>query len=126
MGRNSSRKTDRRLGLIKGGDIEMIKGLLRNTLALILVSALPLQLKAQAGPKAAAKPAEQPKPKSVDDVKINKWNSVPLHAPAYAGVKSEPAPKRDLSGIWDATGDRSNIPPPGIQPTGNFEHRAVL
>ena len=65
-------------------------------------------------------------PKSVDDIKIDKWNSVPLHGIAYAGLKSAPAPRHDLSGIWDATGDPTNIPPPGIQPTGAFEHRAVL
>ena len=65
-------------------------------------------------------------PKSVDDIKIDKWNSVPLHGTAYAGLKSAPAPRHDLSGIWDATGDPTNIPPPGIQPTGAFEHRAVL
>ena len=65
-------------------------------------------------------------PKSVDDIKIDKWNSVPLHGTAYAGLKSAPAPRHDLSAIWDATGDPTNIPPPGIQPTGAFEHRAVL
>jgi hypothetical protein len=70
--------------------------------------------------------AQNAQPKSVDDIKIDKWNSVPLHGPAYAGIKPAPAPRRDLSGIWDATGDRTNIPPPGIQPTGAFEHRAVL
>jgi hypothetical protein len=70
--------------------------------------------------------AQTPPPKTVDGIKIDKWNSVPLHERAYVGVKSERAPRRDLSGIWDATGDRTNIPPPGIQPTGAFEHRAVL
>jgi hypothetical protein len=65
-------------------------------------------------------------PKSVDDIKIDKWNSVPLHGTAYAGLKSAPAPRHYLSVIWDATGDPTNIPPPGIQPTGAFEHRAVL
>lgn len=64
--------------------------------------------------------------KSVDDIKIDKWNSVPVRGAAYAGIKSGPAPKRDLSGIWDATGDAGNGPPPGIQATGANEHRAVL
>lgn len=64
--------------------------------------------------------------KSVDDIKIDVWNSTPLPGPSYAGVKSAPAPKRDLSGIWDATGDPIGGPPPGIQPTGANEHRAVL
>jgi hypothetical protein len=70
--------------------------------------------------------AQTTPPKSVDDIKIDKWNSVPLHGTAYAGLKPAPAPRHDLSGVWDATGDPTNIPPPGIQPTGAFEHRAVL
>jgi hypothetical protein len=69
--------------------------------------------------------AQTAPPKSVDDIKVDPWNSVPLHGPAYKGVKSGPAPRRDLSGLWDATGDRTKIPPAGIQPTGAFEHRAV-
>ncbi len=72
-----------------------------------------------------AQTAPGPAPKSVDEIPIEKWNSNPLHGPAYRGIVSPPAPKRDLSGIWDATGDATNIPPPGIQPTGAFEHRAV-
>ena len=84
-------------------------------MALILTAVLLPILGAQTAP-----------PKSVDDIKIDKWNSVPLHGTAYAGLKSAPAPRHDLSGIWDATGDPTNIPPPGIQPTGAFEHRAVL
>jgi len=65
-------------------------------------------------------------PKSVDDIKIDKWNSAPLPGSAYAGVKPAPAPRHDLSGIWDATGDAIGGPPPGIQPTGAYEHRSVL
>jgi hypothetical protein len=84
-------------------------------LTLILASALPMKLDAQAAPA-----------KTVDDIKVAKWNSVPLHGSAYKGIKSGPAPKRDLSGIWDATGDPINGPPAGIQPTGAYEHRAVL
>jgi len=65
--------------------------------------------------------------KSVDEIKTDKWNSVPLHGPAYAGVKSAPAPRRDISGVWDATGDPGpGGPPPGIQATGANEHRAIL
>jgi hypothetical protein len=69
--------------------------------------------------------AQTAAPKSIDETKIETWNSRPLHASAYKGLKSGPAPRRDISGFWDATGDRTNIPPPGIQPTGAFEHRAV-
>ncbi len=84
-------------------------------MALILTAVLVPILGAQTAP-----------PKSVDDIKIDKWNSVPLHGTAYAGLKSAPAPRHDLSGVWDATGDATNSPPPGIQPTGAYEHRAVL
>ena len=83
--------------------------------ALILASVLLPILGAQSAP-----------PKSVDDIHIEKWNSVPLPGPAYAGLTSAPAPRRDLSGVWDATGDRTNAPPAGIQATGVNEHRAVL
>jgi hypothetical protein len=67
-------------------------------------------------------------PKSVDDIKVAPWNSVPLRGSAYQGLKPAPAPKRDLSGIWYAGGD----PPPaggaapGIQATGAHEYPAVL
>ena len=62
-------------------------------------------------------------PKSVDDIKIDKWNSVPLPGSAYAGLKSAPAPRRDLSGVWDATGETTGGAPPGIQASGANEHR---
>jgi hypothetical protein len=84
-------------------------------MALLLVSALPPVLSAQTAP-----------PKSVDEIKIDKWNSVPLHGSAYTGLKPTPAPRRDLSGVWDATGDAGIGPPPGIQATGANEHKAVL
>jgi hypothetical protein len=70
--------------------------------------------------------AQTAPPKSVDDIKIDVWNSAPVPGSAYVGVESAPAPRRDLSGIWDATGDPIGGPPPGIQPTGANEHRAVL
>ena len=65
-------------------------------------------------------------PTSIDDVKIDQWNSVPLHKPAYAGLKPAPAPRRDLSGIWDATGDAAGGAAPGIQISGAHEYPAVL
>ncbi len=70
--------------------------------------------------------AQTAPPKSVDDIKIDIWNSAPVPGTAYEGVKSAPAPHRDLSGVWDATGDAKGGPPPGIQPTGANEHRVVL
>jgi len=87
--------------------------------ALILVSVLLPFLAAQTAPPVTP-------PKSVDDIKTDPWNSLPLHGSDYRGLKSAPAPKRDLSGVWDATGDRGNGPPPGIQINGANEHRAVL
>jgi len=53
--------------------------------------------------------AQTAPPASVDDVKIDKWNSVPLRKSAYDGLKPAPAPRRDLSGAWYAAGD----PPAG-------------
>ena len=84
-------------------------------ITLILASALVPNLSAQTAA-----------PKSVDDIKVDKWNTAPLHGPAYAGVKSAPAPRHDLSGVWDATGDATGGAAPGIQASGANEHRAVL
>ena len=81
-------------------------------IGLILVSALAPLMSAQTAA-----------PKSVDEIKIDKWNSVPLHGPAYTGLKPAPAPRRDLSGVWDATGDPVNGAAPGIQASGANEHR---
>src|SRR4029077_4262709 len=58
------------------------------------------------------------------EVKGQKWNNdVPTGNRAnpsfYAGKKSGPAPRRDLSGIWDATAEG------GIQAGGAIEHPAV-
>ena len=83
-------------------------------MALILAAALPPVLCAQTAA-----------PKSVDGIKIDTWNSTPLTATDYKGVKSDPAPRRDLSGIWDATGEGDARPPRGIQISGADEHRAV-
>jgi hypothetical protein len=69
--------------------------------------------------------AQAPSPGSVDEIEIEPWNSLPLRGRDYAGVKSAPAPRRDLSGIWDATGDRTDVPPPGIQHSGAYEHPAL-
>ena len=87
--------------------------------SLILASVLLPTLGAQTAPPRTP-------PKSVDDIKVDSWNSLPLHGSDYRGVKSAPAPKRDLSGIWDATGDRVSGAPAGIQINGVNEHRSVL
>ncbi len=50
-----------------------------------------------------------------------KWNNIPPRKSAYGGKKSSPAPRRDLSGIWDAAGLDG-----GFQVNGAFEHPALL
>jgi hypothetical protein len=101
----------------------MLKARIGAISPLILYFALAPVLRAQ-----GVSPVSPTAQKTVDDIKIEKWNSTPLHGSAYVGVKSGPAPVRDLSGVWDATGD---VPPgggpaPGVQATGANEHRAVL
>jgi hypothetical protein len=59
-------------------------------------------------------PGEEAKPD-------NKWNSVPPIRPWYAGKKSAPAPRRSLSGVWDAAELDG-----GRQPSGALEHPALL
>jgi hypothetical protein len=68
--------------------------------------------------------AQTTPPKSVDDLKIDNWNSNPLPISAYKGWSSGPAPRRDLSGMWDATGEGDH-PPRGIQDSGADAYRAV-
>ena len=50
-----------------------------------------------------------------------KWNNIPPRKSAYAGKKSSLAPRRDLSGIWDAAGLDG-----GFQVNGAAEHPALL
>jgi hypothetical protein len=65
--------------------------------------------------------AQNGAPKSSLETAQPEWNSVPPIKPAYAGKKSGPAPRRDISGIWDAT-DADG----GRQPTGALEHQALI
>jgi hypothetical protein len=48
------------------------------------------------------------------------WDSVPPIKPWYAGKKSAPAPRRDISGIWDAAEQDG-----GRQQSGALEHPAL-
>jgi len=43
-----------------------------------------------------------------NEPKQEKWNNVPLRKSAYVGRKPDPAPRRDLSGIWDAATSAGN------------------
>src|ERR1700682_1458877 len=55
-----------------------------------------------------------------EEAKPDKWNTIPPIKPAYAGKKSAPAPRRDLSGVWDAAEADG-----GRQPSGALEHVAL-
>jgi hypothetical protein len=57
---------------------------------------------------------------SADEVKPEKWNNVPPLKSEYAGKKSAPAPRRDISGIWDASEADG-----GRQVSGALEHEAL-
>ena len=60
-----------------------------------------------------------PKPPG-DEVKQDKWNSPSPPRSAYVGRKpSGPAPRRDISGTWDAADA-------GVQASGALEHPALL
>jgi hypothetical protein len=63
-----------------------------------------------ASPKAAG---DEPKPEV--------WNTLPPIKPWYAGKKSGPAPRRDISGVWDAAEADG-----GRQPSGALEHPALI
>ncbi len=56
-----------------------------------------------------------------EEAKPDKWNSIPPTKPEYAGKKSAPAPRRDISGVWDAAELDG-----GRQPSGALEHPALL
>src|SRR6202158_6278914 len=56
-----------------------------------------------------------------EEAKPDKWNTIPPIKPAYAGKKSAPAPRRDLSGVWDAAEADG-----GRQPSGALEHPALI
>jgi len=56
-----------------------------------------------------------------NDARQEKWNNVPPPKSAYAGKKSAPAPRRDISGIWDAAAEDG-----GRQVSGALEHPALL
>jgi hypothetical protein len=62
-----------------------------------------------------------PSKAAADSAKPDKWNSIPPVKTAYAGKKSAPAPRRDISGVWDAAEADG-----GRQPSGAFEHPALM
>jgi hypothetical protein len=88
----------------------MSKRLVVSVVALLAGLTLSPLLGAQStAPKTGGK---EPKP--------DKWNTIPPSKPAYAGKKSAPAPRHDISGIWDAAEADG-----GRQPSGAIEHVAL-
>src|SRR5579872_2118347 len=53
-----------------------------------------------------------------DQVKQEKWNNIPPRESDYVAKKSAPAPRRNISGVWDAADQR--------QAFGALEHPALL
>ena len=60
--------------------------------------------------------AQTPSPKASPGTSDDKWNNVPPSKPEYARKKAGPAPRRDLSGIWDGTAEG------GVQAKGTKEY----
>jgi hypothetical protein len=82
-----------------------------SALAAILLTALlssPLVVRAQNAPG------------TTEEANQGKWNNGPPPKKAYVGKKSAPAPRRDLSGIWNAAAEG------GVQAKGVLEHPALL
>ena len=93
------------------GSSKMTKGLAVST----AVVAAGLMLSPVLGAQTAA-------PKAAAQAQPEKWNSIPpLKASDYAGKKPGPAPRRDLSGIWDAPEFQG-----ARQVSGALEHPALL
>ena len=55
------------------------------------------------------------------EMRRGKWNNIPPRKPCVRREKVRPAPRRDLSGIWDAAGLDG-----GLQVNGAAEHPALL
>src|SRR5690349_23151277 len=124
MGSRSSRESLLSAHFLCGRNLKMPKHRFPTIAVIALVGSVAFLI----GLCAPSLRAQTAPPASVDEIKIDKWNSVPLHKPAYDGMKPAPAPRRDFNGSWYAAGD----PPagggaaPGIQATGAHEYPAVL
>jgi hypothetical protein len=96
---------------------KMLRRLAVFTIAVIAASiSSPLLLAAQTAPprQAAGQAAGE---KDADKWKTEKWNTPTPPESYWEKIKSGPAPKRDLSGIWDA-----GFLEGGIQPNGAYEY----
>jgi hypothetical protein len=92
-----------------GGILEMPKRFAVSAIALIAGLVFSPVLRAQSVP---------PK-RAANEVRQQKWNNTPLDKAKYAGKKSAPAPRHDISGIWDGTAEG------GIEAKGALEHPAL-
>ena len=94
----------------------MLKCFAVPAMALFAASVAPLLLRAQA--TVPTQSSGQPQAGAdTDSWKTEKWNTSSPPDSYWEKVKSAPAPKRDLSGIWDAGGV-----PQGVQPNGAYEY----
>jgi hypothetical protein len=73
-----------------------------------VLSAFALALCAQSGPA-----------KGATTKASSSWNEVPPKKAAYVNITKRPAPRRDLSGIWNGEAEG------GVQANGALEHSAV-
>jgi hypothetical protein len=95
---------------------KMLKRLAVFTIAVIAASmSSPLLVGAQTAPP--PQPEQAADATDVDKWKTEKWNTPSPPESYWEKIKSRPAPKRDLSGIWDA-----GFLEGGIQPNGAYEY----
>src|SRR5690348_9553794 len=94
----------------------MLKRFAVPALALFAASIAPHPLRAQAAAPAPSSGQSQAAA-DADKWKTEKWNTSSPPESYWENMKSGPAPKRDLSGIWDAGGV-----PQGVQPNGAYEY----
>ena len=94
---------------------KMLRRLAVFTIAVIAASiSSPLLLAAQTAPPPPVQAADAT---DADKWKTEKWNTPTPPESHWEKIKSRPAPKRDLSGIWDA-----GFLEGGIQPNGAYEY----
>ncbi len=95
---------------------KMLRRLAVFTIAVIAASiSSPLLLAAQTAPP--PQPGQAADATDADKWKTEKWNTPSPPESYWEKIKSGPAPKRDLSGIWDA-----GFLEGGIQPNGAYEY----
>src|SRR5437879_11191712 len=88
------------------------------TTALITAWIYPCTSRSQTPPpKQAAGGAPSDTSADSDKWKTEKWNTPSAPDSYWEKIKSGPAPKRDISGIWDAGGV-----PQGVQPNGAYQY----